>query len=605
MSRRPAMAVLSLRAVGAILAAFGSLLGLAGAAPLASAAAPGVQTLVSLKTPVYAFAQDGPRIAWTTSDPKCDVAVVVRTVPTGAQSTLTRPGGMTCKTLANYAYGAGTRELVLAGTIALWGIVTESNTATDIWLVAGSPGTTDREIADVEFQGGITKSNPKLPVVPVAGRGATLAFAAVGAGDTGEVTRIVAGKAVGVGGLRCATALAADGSRLAAAEWLTAGLPLSDEPTWSPNGKLIAFHSERESVPGIDVVAPDGSGLRRIASGPLFEPAWSPDGKQLAYVDNNGTFFAANADGSGAHRIFAKAEAEQPSWSPDGRRIAFIADDGLYAVGADGTGAKPILKDPSPSLMGFRYQNPAWSPDGKLIAFNDVGPTMDDDKLDVIAPDGTGRKVIGEGLQPAWSPDGSMIAVSASCSIEVLKADGTGVRTLTKPRGTNCDSKPSWNGSALVFARGETDVTGELEIVSADGSGLHQVPTGAVAARRAEIVVQGGATIPNVQPKAIALSGNALAALVGGAIDIFDAASGKLLRTVHVPAETAPSLSLSGTRLVFAVNRTIELLDTQTGALKKLAVASSTPIGLSIASKRIAWGESTSSGGRIRAVELP
>ena len=56
------------------------------------------------------------------------------------------------------------------------------------------------------------------------------------------------------------------------------------DPDWSPDGRLIAFASSRNSG-GIYVIHPDGSGLRRVFRGPASNVDWSPDGRQIAFQD--------------------------------------------------------------------------------------------------------------------------------------------------------------------------------------------------------------------------------------------------------------------------------------------------------------------------------
>ena len=97
-------------------------------------------------------------------------------------------------------------------------------------------------------------------------------------------------------------------------------------PSWSPDGKLIAFHSEGGHTSHIYVVAPDGSGLRDLlaqtAKGFPARPAWSPDGKQIAFDfgsfgDGQRGIYAMNADGSNVHVLVDTARNEvAPNWGP-------------------------------------------------------------------------------------------------------------------------------------------------------------------------------------------------------------------------------------------------------------------------------------------------
>jgi len=104
-------------------------------------------------------------------------------------------------------------------------------------------------------------------------------------------------------------------------------------PNWSPDGKLIAFHSNRGGKFDIWTIHPDGSELRQltfIAQGTLTHAVWSPDGKRLIYSVLDGTPSVVEVDepwNSQAPRALPTLSEpggwyEAASWSPDGRKLA-------------------------------------------------------------------------------------------------------------------------------------------------------------------------------------------------------------------------------------------------------------------------------------------
>jgi TolB protein len=93
----------------------------------------------------------------------------------------------------------------------------------------------------------------------------------------------------------------------------------------------------------------DGSGVKRltgVASGSTrppaatasYDPAWSPDGRKIAFMSNragNPEIYVMNSDGTGVLRLTNNpAEDGQPAWSPDGRLIAFSSDRAALGKGA-------------------------------------------------------------------------------------------------------------------------------------------------------------------------------------------------------------------------------------------------------------------------------
>lgn len=182
-------------------------------------------------------------------------------------------------------------------------------------------------------------------------------------------------------------------------------------PAWLSDGKRIGFTSwgrEDGLRAAIFTMDPDGSNVTRLSKGigkqsaPRFPGdraaggSWSPDGKRILFHsdrDGNGEIFVMDADGSNVQRLtytpgFGKV-SEDPVWSPDGNWIAFNSDrDGksaalgqvdnyrIYVMSADGSNVKRLTEMP-----GGR---PHWSPDGKRIAFNSTGDRSSDNHVEVV-----------------------------------------------------------------------------------------------------------------------------------------------------------------------------------------------------------------------------
>lgn len=111
------------------------------------------------------------------------------------------------------------------------------------------------------------------------------------------------------------------------------------DPAWSPDGRWIAFFSDRSGEYQLHVTPADGSGeerqLTERSSGFLYRPQWSPDSRHVLFQDQAGALWLQEVAGGAARKVATDPWARGPagaSWSPDGRWIAF---DLAEPVGAD------------------------------------------------------------------------------------------------------------------------------------------------------------------------------------------------------------------------------------------------------------------------------
>ena len=257
----------------------------------------------------------------------------------------------------------------------------------------------------------------------------------------------------------------------------------------------IAFVSDRDGNPEIYVMDTDGKNPRRLTEHPGsdWEPSWSPDGKHIAFTSSEAKdverkrpqIYVMDADGKNRRRLsnrFIKDAEWQPSWSRDGKRIAYTSSGALdttgghwriYVIDADGGNRQRLSND----AVDDYY--PSWSPDGERIAFTSARDGRRND-IYVMDADGSNQRRLTENpefdWQPSWSPDGERIAFTSArdgnWEIYVMNTDGGNQRRLTK--NASPDTNPSWSpdGKRIVFV---STRDGNYEIYTMNADGARQV----------------------------------------------------------------------------------------------------------------------------------
>lgn len=277
----------------------------------------------------------------------------------------------------------------------------------------------------------------------------------------------------------------ADGSEQRKLTNHPAGVKAHDrEPAWSPDGKWIAFASDRGHnffAYDIYLIDPNGGNPKLLTDHPASgsEPAWSPDGKHLAFnstIDDNVEIYIMDISGKKPKNLTNHPGLDaSPAWSPDGNRIAFVSNrqgnnKDIYIMDLKSGKIQAIAPHPAED------SHPSWSPDGKKLTFdsNRAGPydiylfDLEIKELKNLTPKPRG---IDEG--PSFSPDGKEIAFSSNRAsaeapqmelrqaIYVMNLDGNNIRRVTSnPR--SFDKNPSWFDPSIPITSFRVDWLGKL-----------------------------------------------------------------------------------------------------------------------------------------------
>jgi dipeptidyl aminopeptidase/acylaminoacyl peptidase len=294
-----------------------------------------------------------------------------------------------------------------------------------------------------------------------------------------------------------------------------ATLPTLSTPRVSPDGARVAYVVTRADltrsvyVPEVRVVRADGSDDRLFAH-PASTPRWSPDGKWLAFLsdrEGRNAIYVIGADGGEPEKLTSESTGvRELQWSPDGKSIAYLAlepapveREDVHVAGENerqvrlsvvdlATKKARLLTHGRFSVAGFD-----WSPDGsQLVVDAALGSGLDDwyhaDLYLVNAnEEGEPRALVvrpGADRAPRVSPDGKSVAFLTSggvhswlleSQVAVVSVDGGEPRIVSRQYGRTPDALDWSADGRSIYFEGPWNTTNQLFAVNADGSGFRNI----------------------------------------------------------------------------------------------------------------------------------
>jgi eukaryotic-like serine/threonine-protein kinase len=232
------------------------------------------------------------------------------------------------------------------------------------------------------------------------------------------------------------------------------------QPSLSPDGRSVAFVSNRDGQWDIYVGLVTGGGLVRLTNDSNVEvqPRWSPDGTKLLFSRLNETglqdIWLTSAFPGTSRRLIANAST--PAWSADGRHIVYSAASFIWMSDADGANPRQITQPEPPPILHYQ---PVLSHSGKSIAFvrRRLGPRSE---LALVDVDSRLVRALTDddalALSPVWSPDDQFLYFSSSrggtINIWRLNLATSEAVQVTAGQGDDVEIDFSRDGKRLIFS---------------------------------------------------------------------------------------------------------------------------------------------------------